>query len=109
MPTPLITITHNPDHVADTVELINRLQRSTCEAVAASIMESVTTVRNNPNHTAAEFWQRVGTGGHVVIGALQASMTYLQTYAPDLINDIIAGAGNGLTVNQDGTVTVTAS
>jgi hypothetical protein len=106
MPTPLITINHTTDHVAATVDLINRHQRQSCEVVAAGIVEAVTAVRHNPNHTAAQFWARVGTSGSTVIGALQASIAYLQTYAPDLINDTIVGAGEGLTVNPDGTVTL---
>ncbi len=108
MPTQLIPLTVAPDHVADTVVLINRYQRSACESMAVGIVESVNAVRHHPNHSAADFWQRVGTNGGAILDALSASITHLQAYAPDLINDTIAGAGDGLIRHADGTVTISA-
>jgi hypothetical protein len=108
MSTPLIPLIVVPDHVADTIALINQYQRASCESMAGGIVESVKAVRYSPNHSAADFWQRVGTNGGEILDALTATITHLQAYAPDLINDTIAGAGDGLIRHSDGTVTITA-
>jgi hypothetical protein len=108
MPTPLIPLVVVPDHVADTIALINQYQRASCETMATGIVESVRAVRHHPNHSATDFWQRVGTNGGAILDALTASINHLQAYAPDLINDTLAGAGDGLIRHADGTVTISA-
>ena len=108
MPTPLIHLDVAPDHVADTIMLINQYQRASCETMAAGIVESVNAVRHHANHSAADFWQRVGTGGGAILDALTAAILHLQRFAPDLVNETIAGAGDGLVRHADGTVTISA-
>jgi hypothetical protein len=106
MSDPLIPVTRTPDPVADSIDFINKRLRDACTALASALDDSIKQVTDNDAHTAAEFWQRVGTKGVNTLQALALARSYLEGFAPDLVNERIAHAGSGVTPHQDGTVTV---
>jgi len=94
------------DHVAATGrELLDGFDAVT--GLLATILDkAVRSVAENPNHTAAEFWQRQGTNGVAVLTEFAYWRAVLQAKSPEKITAAIAAAGSTLVTNQDGTVTL---
>lgn len=105
-PVKLLNITPPTDHVADTCALVDAQFRAALTAIASALDTSIKAVKNNDNHTNAESWARAGTKGVTVLQEMAAWRAILQAKAPDLLNDRINNAGQGLTPHPDGTVTV---
>lgn len=68
----------------------------------------VTTVATNPNFTPQQWWDRQGSNGAALMQALGTWKAALAAICPDLEtrSPMIFALGSGLTVNNDGTVTV---
>lgn len=105
-PAKLLNIAPATDHVANTCALVDTQFRAALTAIASALDTSIKAVQSNDNHTAAEFWSRAGTKGATVLQEMAAWRAILQAKAPDLLTDRITRAGTGLTVHQNGTVTV---
>ena len=104
----LIDIYPAPDHVADTCAVVDAKFRQVLTTIAAALEDGIRAVKDNDNHTAAEFWERVHIKGTTVLGEMAYWHGILQAKAPELLTDRITAAGSGLTAHQDGTVTVDA-
>ena len=100
--------TPEADHVGKTGELLTDLFSGAASEIGRNLNLAVNAVSNNPNHTAAEFWERQGVNGVAVLTEFAYWRGVLQAKAPEKVTEAVAAAGSTLVVNQDGTVTVPA-
>lgn len=96
------------DHIGKSGELLAELFDGALGEVARRLDTAVRTISSNPNHTAAEFWERQGTNGAAILTEFGFWRGVLQAKTPELVTEAVAVAGSTLVVNQDGTVTVPA-
>ena len=101
-----IPINPQTDHIGDAIAAINNQMLQINRAMADGLQQTINLVHRNDAFTRAEFYARLGNKGTSVLQLLGAYRSFLQTHAPEMITDVIAGAGAGLTPNGDGTVTV---
>ena len=99
-------IPETPDPIGAAIKTINQCG----EVIASTLAEQLTRIIDAGAPINSTLWSdpRIGTGGAALLGKLGAFVGLLATHFPERMNATLAGAGQNLTANADGTVTYTA-
>lgn len=102
----LTNIRPSTDHTAITAALIDNQLHGVLVGIRSALEQCIRAVSHNDQHTAKEFWDRLGDQGPPVLAELAEWRMILQSKAPELVSDIIADADATLTVDADNKVKV---
>ena len=95
-----------PDSVATAIATINEAG----VRIANTLEQELSLVIATVAPISAEFWSdpRIGLGGAALLQKLSQHVQLVGQHYPEAMNSTLMSAGNGLSPNQDGTVTYTS-
>ena len=104
----LIDTNIKTDFIGEDLKLLNDSFDGVLANIASSLDVVINRIVNNNNYSLQSFYNdpRVGTNGIKILQEMGFWKEILNTKAPEKITENIANAGQNLTVNNDGSVTV---